>query len=129
MSRPGGKGRAPGSAPILMSGLHLTAALWALAIVQPLLNLLGNNLRLLRRPRQHQQPDHHLRPAADDPAATFRGLIEALVNLLQPGRPVDRSPRLLCCALPGRRPAGAEVVRRDGPAWPMIIFAIVLGGL
>ncbi|HNC15935.1 MAG TPA: hypothetical protein PLV77_08540, partial [Solirubrobacterales bacterium] len=27
---------------ILMSGLHL-AALWALAIVQPLLNLLGNN--------------------------------------------------------------------------------------
>ena len=112
---------------ILMSGLHL-AALWALAIVQPLLNLLGNN------------PDFFV--ARDNTSSQiiifvllltilpplFAGLIEALVNLLSPA--ARWIVHLAFCAVLFWAIA-LQVLKQfaDGPAWPMIIFAIVLGGL
>ena len=124
--------RADKAAPLLppsifMGGLHL-AALWALAIVQPLLNLLGNN------------PDFFV--ARDNTAgqiilfvlllAIVPPLLAALVELL-----VEQvSPRArwflhlgLCALLLSA--FSLQVLKQfaDGPAWPMIVLGCLLGGL
>jgi len=112
---------------IFMGGLHL-AALWALAIVQPLLNLLGNN------------PDFFV--ARDNTAAQIivfvlllailpallATLVELAVNLVSP---VARW--ILQLALCGVLFAAIalQVLKQftDGPAWPMILAAIAIGAL
>ena len=112
---------------ILMGGLHLLA-LWSLAIVQPLLNLLGNN------------PDFFV--ARDNTAgqiivfvllltllpATIATAVEAPVKLVSPlARWIIQ---LGLCGLLFSAIA-LQILKQfaDGPAWPMIIFAIALGGL
>lgn len=127
MSERGAKDEALTAPSILIGGLHL-AALWALAIVQPLLNLLGNN------------PDFFV--ARDNTGgqiiifvllltflpALVATLIEALVNLISPA-----ARWLLHLGLCGLLFAAIalQVLGQfaDGPAWPMIVLAVVLGGL
>ncbi|MCB0869454.1 MAG: sulfatase-like hydrolase/transferase [Solirubrobacterales bacterium] len=112
---------------ILMGGLHL-AAFWALAIVQPLLNLLGNN------------PDFFV--ARDNTSGQIilfvlllmllppllATLIEALVNLASPA--ARWIVHLGFCGVL-LAAFSLQILKQfaDGPAWPMIILACLLGGL
>lgn len=115
----------PPSIPI--GGLHL-AALWALAIVQPLLSLLGKN------------PDFFV--ARDDTAAEIiifvllltllpplvATILEALLNFL------SRTARwflhlAFCAVLFGAIALQALKLFSDGPGWLMIAFALLLGWL
>lgn len=123
-----GDNAVPLKAPsLVMGGLHL-AALWALAIVQPLLNLLGNN------------PDFFV--ARDNTALQIvvfaillvvlppfvATLVEALASLASTTARVVLH-LLLCGALFSA--IALQVLKSigDGPAWPMILVAIALGAL
>jgi hypothetical protein len=112
---------------ILMSGLHL-AALWALAIVQPLLNLLGSNpdFFVARDNTSSQIIVFVLLLAILPPLLAT--LVELLLNL------ISRFARwifhlALCGVLFSA--IALQILKQfaDGPAWPMIILAIVLGAL
>lgn len=112
---------------IVMGGLHL-AAFWALAIVQPLLSLLGKN------------PDFFV--ARDNTGteiilfvllitivpALVATLIEALVNLISPA--ARWILHLVFCGVLLSAVA-LQVLKQfaDGPAWPMIVGAVILGCL
>jgi hypothetical protein len=112
---------------ILMSGLHL-AALWALAIVQPLLNLLGNNpdFFVARDNTSSQIVIFVLLLAALPPL--LAALIELLINFVSPlARWVFHLA--LCGVLFSAIVLQILKQFADGPAWPMIFLAIVLGGL
>jgi hypothetical protein len=112
---------------ILMSGLHL-AALWALAIVQPLLNLLGNNpdFFVARDNTSSQIVVFVLLLAILPPL--LAGLAELLLNLVsQLARWIFHLA--LCGVLFWAIVLQILKQFADGPAWPMIVLAIVLGGL
>lgn len=119
---------APLKAPsILMGGLHL-AALWALAILQPLLNLLGNNPDFfVARDNTAGQIIVFVLLLAFLPPLVATG-IEALVNIL------SGSARWIvhlgfCAVLFAA--FSVQILKQfaDGPAWPMIILGCVFGGL
>lgn len=112
---------------ILMGGLHL-AALWALAIVQPLLNLLGNNPDFfVARDNTSSQIIVFVLLLAIMPAVAAT-LIEAIVNLISPlARWIIQLG--LCGVLFAAIALQIEKQFADGPAWPMIILAIIFGGL
>ncbi len=112
---------------ILMSGLHL-AALWALAIVQPLLNLLGNNpdFFVARDNTSSQIVVFVLLLAILPPL--LAALAELLLNLLSPlARWIFHLA--LCGVLFWA--IALQILKQfaDGPAWPMIFLAILFGGL
>ncbi len=119
---------APLEAPsILMGGLHL-AALWALAVLQPLLNLLGNNPDFfVARDNTSGQIIAFVLLLAILPALAAT-LIEALLNLISPA-----ARWILHLGLCGVlfSAIALQILKQfaDGPAWPMIVLAIVLGGL
>lgn len=119
---------APLKAPsIFMGGLHL-AALWALAILQPLLNLLGNNPDFfVARDNTAGQIIVFVLLLAFLPPLVATG-IEALVNIL------SGSARWIvhlgfCAVLFAA--FSVQILKQfaDGPAWPMIILGCVFGGL
>ncbi|MDQ5894089.1 MAG: Sulfatase-like hydrolase/transferase [Actinomycetota bacterium] len=112
---------------ILMGGLHL-AALWALAIVQPLLNLLGNNPDFfVARDNTSGEIILFVLLLAILPALAA-GLIEFLLNLISPA--ARWIFHLVLCGVLFSAIA-LQVLKQftDGPAWPMIISALILGGL
>jgi hypothetical protein len=112
---------------ILMGGLHL-AAFWGLAIVQPLLSLLGKNpdFFVARDNTGGQIIVFALLITVVPPLAA--ALLEALVNLVSPA-----ARWILHLALSGvlLSALALQVLKQfwDGPAWPMIITAIVFGCL
>jgi hypothetical protein len=119
---------APLKAPsILMGGLHL-AALWALAILQPLLNLLGNNPDFfVARDNTAGQITLFVLLLAFLPPLVATG-IEVLINFLS-----SRARWIfhlgLCAVLFAA--FSVQILKQfaDGPAWPMIILGCILGGL
>ena len=127
MSEPAEKA-APLSPPsILLGGLHL-AGLWALAIVQPLLNLLGKNpdFFVARDNTSAQIIVFAILLAALPPLAAI--LVETLANLI---RPMLRwvIHLILCGVLLSVFALQILKTFASGPAWPMIVFAVLLGGL
>ncbi len=112
---------------IVMGGLHL-AALWALAILQPLLNLLGNNPDFfVARDNTPGQIILFVLLLAFLPPLVAT-LIESLVNLLS-----SKARWILHLGLCAVLFAAfsVQILKQfaDGPAWPMIILGCVLGGL
>ena len=116
-----------GPPSIWMGGLHLLA-LWALAVVQPLLDLLGNN------------PDFFV--ARDNTAgqiivfvllltilpALLATLLEAAVDLAS--ATARWLLHLVFCGILFSA-ITLQVLKHfaDGPAWPMILLSLVIGGL
>jgi len=116
---------APPSLPL--GGLHI-AALWSLAVLQPLLNLLGNNpdFFVARDNTGTQIIVFVLLLAILPPLAAT--LIEALIRLISPaGRWVFHLA--ICGVLFWAVALQALKHFAEGPAWPMILAAMVLGGL
>lgn len=127
MSDRGEKAAALQPPSILMGGLHL-AAFWALAIVQPLLSLLG------------KEPDFFV--ARDNTGGQIilwvllltilppllATLLEALINLLSP---FARWLLHLAICWILLSAIALQLVKQfgDGPAWPMIFVALLLGAL
>lgn len=112
---------------VAMGGLHL-AALWALAILQPLLNLLGSNADFFvaRDNTGAEITVFVLLLAVLPPLAAT--LVEALVNLASP-----RARWLLHLVLAAILFAlvALQLLKQfaDGPAWPMLALAALLGVL
>ncbi len=116
-----------GPPSLLMGGLHL-AAFWALAIVQPLLNLLGNNPDFfVARDNTAGQITLFVLLLALLPPLVATG-VEALVRLASPKARWTLHLALSAVLLSA---FSLQVLKQfaDGPAWPMIIFACVIGGL
>lgn len=112
---------------ILTGGLHL-AAFWGLAILQPLLNLLGSNPDFfIARDNTGGQIVVFVLLLAIVPAL-IATLVEAALNRVSPaGRWVLH---LGLCGLLFSA-IGLQVLKQfaDGPAWPMIALALALGML
>ncbi|MGA7397915.1 MAG: sulfatase-like hydrolase/transferase [Solirubrobacterales bacterium] len=113
------------SLSILLGGGHL-AALWALALVQPLLSLLGSNpdFFVARDNTGGQIVAFVLLLTFLPPLAATA--IEALINLVSPA--ARWAFHLVLVAL-----LFSAIVLQflkqflDGPAWPMILFAVLAG--
>jgi len=112
---------------ILMGGLHL-AAFWALAIVQPLLSLLGKNPDFfVARDNTGGQIVVFVLLITVVPALAAT-LVEALVNLASP---TARWIFHLAFGWVLLSAVALQVLKQvwDGPGWPMIVLALVLGAL
>ncbi|MGB0119406.1 MAG: sulfatase-like hydrolase/transferase [Solirubrobacterales bacterium] len=110
---------------ILLGGGHL-AALWALALVQPLLSLLGSNpdFFVARDNTGGQIVAFVLLLTFLPPLAATA--IEALINLVSPAARWVFHLALVALLF------SAIVLQflkqiMDGPAWPMILFAVIAG--